>query len=99
MIIWKELLLPEIQRSFVWKPIKIRNLIDSIYRGYPAGAILIWQPSDEFQTREIALSSFKEKAYAYLLLLDGQQRLTALSTIIEGIPIRVREVEKLKKNP
>lgn len=94
----KRLLLPEIQRSYVWKPIKVRNLIDSIYRGYPAGSILIWQPSDLFQTRDISLSGLKDNTYgSQCLLLDGQQRLTALATIIEGVPIRVREGGKIKE--
>jgi hypothetical protein len=94
----KKLLLPEIQRSYVWKAKKIRDLMDSIYRGYPAGSILIWETSGSYETKEAALSGLKDAAFGGVsLLLDGQQRLTSLATVIAGVPIRLREGNKVKE--
>ena len=42
-----ELRLPEMQRRFVWKSTRVRALVDSLYRGYPSGAILLWETSEE----------------------------------------------------
>lgn len=38
-----ELLLPEMQRDYVWKSTQVRNLFDSLYRGYPSGQLLVWE--------------------------------------------------------
>src|SRR4030042_1421715 len=85
-----ELKLPEMQRRYVWRATRVRDLIDSLYRGYPSGSILVWETDQEYPTHELAVTqqtnSFKENK----LLLDGQQRLTSLTAIMRGEPIRVR---------
>lgn len=86
-----ELQLPEMQRQYVWTQVKVRDLLDSLYRGYPSGIILAWKaPHDaEVQTRSFAVAANREDA-ASLLLLDGQQRLTSLSSVLRGEPVHVK---------
>ena len=43
--------LPEMQRKFVWKATKVRDLLDSLYRGYPSGTILMWEPDESVALR------------------------------------------------
>lgn len=84
-----EIGLPDIQRPFVWSNTKVRDLFDSIYRGYPVGYLLFWQSGvDDVNPRAIGADN-KQKP-PKLLIVDGQQRLTALYAVIKGIPV-VRE--------
>jgi len=73
----KEIAIPEIQRPFVWDTIKIRDLMDSLYQGYPVGYIIVWKNPD-VRLKDGALSSGKK------VLIDGQQRITALRAAILG---------------
>ena len=82
-----EIAIPEIQRDFVWDAKRIRLLIDSIRKDFPSGAIILWRP--EFKTRsEYEMLIRPERLHLYkkrlptYLLLDGQQRLTALCSVI-----------------
>ncbi len=86
-----ELQLPEMQRQYVWTQVKVRDLLDSLYRGYPSGIILAWKaPHDaEVETRAFAVAANRDEA-ASLLLLDGQQRLTSLSSVLRGVPVYVK---------
>jgi hypothetical protein len=75
-----EIKLPEIQRGFVWKPTQVAKLIDSLYRGYPTGSLLLWRTMESPLARDFALAGTPpQSAIQPLYLLDGQQRLTALS--------------------
>lgn len=69
--------IPEIQRPFVWKKSKIRDLIDSLYRGYPVGYIITWE-SDS------AILKGGGQSYGKAILIDGQQRITALCAALAG---------------
>ena len=74
-----KILLPQFQRDFVWKSRKIRNLLDSLLRGYPIGAFYLWRP--EGGTREPKPKAFGGGKIAPEFngyLIDGQQRLTSL---------------------
>jgi hypothetical protein len=82
-----EIAIPEIQRDFVWDAARIKLLLDSIQKDYPSGAIILWRP--EFRTRsEFEMLIRPERLHLYkdnlptYLLLDGQQRLTALCSVI-----------------
>ena len=79
-----EIGLPDIQRPFVWKNSKVRDLFDSMYRGYPVGYLLLWKNglSDD-KTIGIEL---KAKA-PRLVIVDGQQRLTSLYAVIKGVSV------------
>lgn len=86
-----ELQLPEMQRRYVWTQTKVRDLLDSLYRGYPSGVILAWKaPHDaQVETRAFAVDANAD-GEATLLLLDGQQRLTSLSAVLRGEKVQVR---------
>ena len=85
-----ELQLPEMQRKYVWTSTKVRDLLDSLYRGYPSGVILTWQPATRVETQDFAVATRSEASGTPLLLLDGQQRLTSLSAVLRGEPVQVR---------
>lgn len=74
--------LPDIQRPFVWRNTKVRDLIDSMYRGYPVGYLLFWQNAYEGEGKAIGVDG-KQKTPS-LLIVDGQQRLTSLYAVVRG---------------
>jgi len=82
--------LPEIQRRFVWQASRVRDLLDSLYRNYPTGSILVWETNADVPTRELQTHGSPTRQEPTLLLLDGQQRLTSLAAVIKGKPINVR---------
>lgn len=69
--------IPEIQRPFVWDTTKVRNLIDSLYKGYPVGYIITWK-SPDVKLKDGSSSEGKQ------VLIDGQQRVTALTASLLG---------------
>jgi len=77
--------LPDIQRPFVWPDTKVRDLFDSMYRGYPVGYFLFWENGYEPDRRQIGVGQ-KQKPPS-LLIVDGQQRLTSLYAVIKGVPV------------
>lgn len=85
-----ELRLPEMQRRYVWRSTRVRDLLDSLYRGYPSGAILLWDSDERVPLQEMAISQQRNPLQSARLLLDGQQRLTSLSAVIRGEPVNVR---------
>ena len=88
----KEIRLPEIQRRYVWTPEKVRALIDSLYKDYPSGSILLWKTDDPPETRDAAVATGGGDAgQGSYLLLDGQQRLTSLSAVIRGVAVKARK--------
>lgn len=72
-----EVAIPEIQRPFVWESSKVRDLIDSLYKGFPVGYIITWKNPD-VRLKDGTLSIGKK------ILIDGQQRVTALQAAIAG---------------
>jgi len=88
---------PEMQREYVWRATRVRDLLDSLYRGYPSGTILLWETDTDAPTSDFAIATEKNSTTRPLLLLDGQQRLTSLSSVIRGEPIFVRERRKLRQ--
>lgn len=89
-----ELRLPEMQRRYVWRSPRVRDLLDSLYRGYPSGAILLWETDEAVPLQEFAVTQQQNPYQSTRLLLDGQQRLTSLSAVIRGEPISVRGRKK-----
>jgi hypothetical protein len=85
-----ELRLPEMQRRYVWRSTRVRDLMDSLYRGYPSGAILLWETDEDVALQDFSVSQQKNNYSNNRLLLDGQQRLTSLSAVIRGEPVSVR---------
>jgi len=71
--------LPQFQRDYVWRPRKIRNLLDSLWRGYPIGGFYLWRPSGgALDPKPKAFGKFKIEGQFVGYLIDGQQRLTSL---------------------
>ena len=73
----EDFVIPEIQRPFVWKRSQVRDLIDSLYNGYPTGYIITWKNPD-VKTKDGGKANGKK------VLIDGQQRVTALMAAISG---------------
>ena len=82
-----EIAIPEIQRPFVWKPKQVRDLIDSLYTGYPTGYLIISQ-SPNMKLKDGTLSEGKK------IMIDGQQRVTAMMTAIIGMEVINSDFEK-----
>lgn len=80
-----EIALPDIQRPFVWKAAKVRDLFDSMYRGFPIGHLLFWATGAEAGARRIGTHG--HEAAPRLMIVDGQQRLTSLYAVLTGKPI------------
>ena len=85
-----ELRLPEMQRRYVWRSPRVRDLLDSLYRGYPSGAVLLWETDEAVPLQDFAVEQQATPYQTKRLLLDGQQRLTSLSAVIRGQPVNVR---------
>jgi len=80
-----EIGLPELQRPFVWPNTKVRDLFDSMYRGFPVGYLLFWANGVADGQRQIGKQP-KQKI-PRLLIVDGQQRLTSLYAVLKGLPV------------
>jgi len=80
--------LPHIQRQFVWPNTKVRDLFDSMYRGYPVGYLLFWQNS--LAEGQRAIGTHAKQLPSSLLIVDGQQRLVSLYAVLRGVTV-VRE--------
>jgi len=98
MYLNRELLLPEMQRKYIWKQTQLRDLVDSVYRDYPSGSILIWETDAPPRTKSPAVEKRGQQPIGkQLLLLDGQQRITSLTSVITGLPIRIKEGTTVKE--
>lgn len=75
-----DIAIPEIQRPFVWSKTQVRNLMDSLYNGYPVGYIITWR-NPNVRLKDGTTSQGKQ------ILIDGQQRTTALRAAIVGEPV------------
>mgnify|MGYP001425614721 FL=1 len=76
-----EIAIPEIQRPFVWTAIKVRNLLDSLYQGYPVGYLITWR-NPTVKLKDGSHSAGKK------ILIDGQQRVVALMAALHGQEVR-----------
>lgn len=75
--------LPDIQRPFVWTNAKVRDLFDSMYKGFPVGYLLFWENGSAAGARQIG-SGDKQHQVPNRLIVDGQQRLTSLYAVFRG---------------
>ncbi|TJY60792.1 DUF262 domain-containing protein [Sinimarinibacterium sp. CAU 1509] len=78
--------LPDIQRPFVWSNAKVRDLFDSMYRGFPVGYFLLWENAQAPGAKQIGIGEKAHKAPSRLIV-DGQQRLTSLYAVFRGKPV------------
>lgn len=77
--------LPDLQRPFVWPAVKVRDLLDSIYRGYPVGELMFWDSREDAQSRAIGTHAQLSGRYQ---IIDGQQRITSLYASLKGRDVR-----------
>jgi len=84
-----EIAIPEIQRPFVWEATKVRNLLDSLYQGYPIGYLIAWR-NPTVRLKDGTPSAGKR------ILIDGQQRVTALMAALLGREVLTKEYETVK---
>jgi len=84
-----EIAIPEIQRPFVWDAAKVRDLMDSLYQGYPVGYLIVWR-NPNVRLKDGSISEGKK------ILIDGQQRVTALTAAILGQQIVNRDYKKVR---
>lgn len=85
----EEIAIPEIQRPFVWDASKVRDLIDSLYNGYPVGYIITWKNPD-VKLKDGTIATGKK------VLIDGQQRITALTAAIAGEKVVNEHYKKIR---
>ena len=85
----EEIAIPEIQRPFVWDATKVRDLMDSLYQGYPIGYLIAWRNPD-VKLKDGKTSEGKK------VLIDGQQRVTALTAAILGQYVINQEYRRVK---
>ncbi|MFZ0751978.1 MAG: DUF262 domain-containing protein, partial [Pyrinomonadaceae bacterium] len=89
--------LPDIQRPFVWPNSKVRDLFDSMYRGFPVGYLLFWENTAAEGSKQIGIGT-KQREIPARLIVDGQQRLTSLYAVFRGHKVldedyRERQIE------
>lgn len=77
--------LPDIQRPFVWTNAKVRDLIESMYRGYPVGELMFWANKGDGHTK--AIGGDDKSQDVSMQVVDGQQRLTSLYAVIKGLKV------------
>jgi hypothetical protein len=85
----KEIAIPEIQRPFVWEAIDVRNFLDSLYKGYPVGYIILWK-NPTIRTKDGGFSSGKK------ILIDGQQRVISLMAALLGEVVTNKDYETVR---
>lgn len=84
-----EIAIPEIQRPFVWEATKVRNLLDSLYKGYPVGYLIAWR-NPTIKLKDGTPSAGKR------ILIDGQQRVTALMASLLGREVMTKDYETVR---
>lgn len=84
-----EIAIPEIQRPFVWDATKVRNLLDSLYQGYPIGYLIAWR-NPTVKLKDGTSSAGKR------ILIDGQQRVTALMAALLGREVLTKDYETVR---
>src|SRR2546430_7536758 len=84
-----EIAIPEIQRPFVWEAAKVRNLLDSLYQGYPIGYLIAWR-NPTVRLKDGTPSAGKR------ILIDGQQRVTALMAALLGQEVLIKDYETVR---
>ena len=84
-----EIAIPEIQRPFVWEATKVRNLLDSLYQGYPVGYLIAWK-NPTIKLKDGSSAAGKR------ILIDGQQRITAMMAALLGMEVLTKDYAKIR---
>jgi hypothetical protein len=92
ILVWvksEEIAIPEIQRPFVWDAVQVRDLMDSLYQGYPVGYLIAWR-NPTIRLKDGTRSEGKK------ILIDGQQRVTALMAAVLGYPVLTKDYKRVR---
>src|SRR3989304_9034864 len=85
----EEIAIPEIQRPFVWEPVKVRDLLDSLFKGFPIGYLIAWRNPD------VKLKDGKSSS-GRRILIDGQQRVIALGASLLGHEVINKDYQRVR---
>lgn len=88
--------LPDLQRPFVWKDNKVRELLDSMMKGYPIGYVMLWASPEDYENTGYIGKNDKIYKQPDDLVIDGQQRLTALLAAMYGVTIKDKDYKERK---
>lgn len=88
--------LPDLQRPFVWKDNKVRDLFDSMLKGFPIGYIMVWSAPENYENVKQIGTNEKKYKHAEDLVIDGQQRLTSLLAAMYGIKVKDKKFKERK---
>ncbi len=96
--------LPDLQRPFVWRDSKVRDLFDSMLKGYPIGYIMLWESPNDYENKKSGIgANIKTYDQPKELVIDGQQRLTALVAAMYGVKVKDKNFKereiKISFNP
>jgi len=84
-----DIAIPEIQRPFVWDAVKVRNLLDSLFQGFPVGYLITWRNPD-VKLKDGTVSAGRR------ILIDGQQRVTALMAALLGREVINKNYQRVR---
>ena len=87
-IVLGKLALPELQRPFVWDKVAVRDLLDSMYRGFPVGYLMLWNAA-EVDAKFIGIDGKQHTPTEFII--DGQQRLTSLYAVMKGAEVTFKD--------
>src|SRR4051794_27346689 len=88
-----KLALPELQRPFVWQKTAVRDLLDSMYRGFPVGYLMLWNAA-EVDSKFIGSDGKQNTPTEFIV--DGQQRLTSLYAVMKGEQVTFKDFSRGK---
>ena len=86
--------LPDLQRQFVWKDNKVRDLLDSMIKGFPIGYLILWSSPEEYENTKVIGNNTKSFEQPEDLVIDGQQRLTSLLAAVMGLQVKDRDYKE-----
>jgi hypothetical protein len=86
-----KLALPELQRPFVWRNTNVRDLLDSMYRGFPVGYLMLWNAA-EVDAKVIGTTGKQHTPTEFII--DGQQRLTSLYAVMKGVEVTFKDFSR-----
>ncbi len=86
-----KLALPELQRPFVWQKTAVRDLLDSMYKGFPVGYLMLWNAA-EVESKFIGVDGKQNTPTEFIV--DGQQRLTSLYAVMKGAEVTFKDFSR-----
>ena len=86
--------LPDLQRPFVWQDTKVKELFDSMMRGFPIGYVMLWASPVNYENTKSIGSNEKQFKRPDDLVIDGQQRLTSLLAAMTGVPVKNKDFKE-----